>query len=316
MVPPMSPRVLATALLLISACASRGAGPALPTEIPETTQPGDPVVTVLESGAEPRVRPRYRLARGPQAPMVMDVGLSMAVGSKTLAFIGLPLTRMTLSVDVPRIDADGTAFTQAKITAVEVLPQSEDHVRLVEGMRKGMAAIMGMAMEMRVTPRGFVRDVKVTMPPAALPQVQSMMDSLRNVYQQAAVTFPAEPVGVGARWRVVAQIENGPMKMQQTALVTLESADDKHARIAVITEQTAPPQLLNAVGLAPGTSVSLESYSGHGEGRAEIQLDSLTPHASMNLTIEMASIVVANETRSPLQMNMDMAVKVSPGVKP
>jgi hypothetical protein len=313
----LTTRLLTAALLLASACASRGViTPATP-EVLETPLPGDPVVTLLDPGAEPRARLRYKLGQGPQPPMVMDVEMTMAVGlgGATPPPSKIPLTRMTFAFDVSKVEPSG-ATVAGKIASCEVLPGPQDRPAVVEAIKKGMAGMVGTEMAMKVTPRGFVREAKVTLPPSTPPEMRAMMDSFQNIYQQATVSFPAEPVGPGARWRVLTAVDSGPVKMQQTALVTLEGRDDRGARLSISAEQTAPPQPLKAPGLPPGASVSLDSYSGQGQGRTQVRLDSVTPEASMNLKTKMASTVVVNETRSQMNMSMDLVMKVGAGSKP
>lgn len=310
-----TPRLLVVALLL-SACASSTAPPASTAAlVDEPAQPGDPVVTVLEPGAEPRTRLRYRVPPGPQAPMVMQMGMTMAmgIGGMSPPAVKLPLITMTMSVDVTKVQPNGTMSPAFKVSSVEVAEDPGAPAVLIAKLKEGMAKLVGMSIEADVTARGFARNVKVKVPDGAPPDVAAMADSMRTATQQAVAPLPAEPVGAGARWRVASNVDTGALVVQQTALMTLEQRPEGRAVLAIAAEQTADPQPLKARGFPPGASASVESFKSTGQGKTDIRLDSLTPRGSMGIRSKMAGTIVMNEARSKMTMDMVLDMKIAPG---
>ncbi|HXU80354.1 MAG TPA: hypothetical protein VN914_03085 [Polyangia bacterium] len=307
------------AFLFLAACASSPSSTSnsLAEEAAEVSQPGDPVVTLIEPGAEPRTRLRYRLSPGPQPPMVMEMKMSMAMamGAMKAPVTRMPPITMIMSVDVTRVEPNGLTSNSMKVTSVEVADDPSAPPLLVSKLKEGLGKIVGMAMEADVTARGFARNVKVTMPPGTPPDMMSMADSMRQATQQATAPLPAEAVGTGARWKVVAQVDTGGFVLQQTSLMTLEQREEGRIVLAAAVEQTANPQPLKTPGLPPGASASLDSYSGSGQGKTDIRLDSRVPHATIGVQTKTASTIVMNETRSKMTMDLGFDVKIAPGPK-
>jgi hypothetical protein len=202
------------------------------------------------------------------------------------------------------------------VTAAEVIAGPGDQPAMVQRLREQLGKMVGLEMQLTVTARGLVRDVQVKMPPDAPPELVSMMDGMRNASQQATATFPREPVGVGARWRVESSVDTGTLKMQQVAHMKLAQRPEGRAVIALTIEQTAPPQPMRLPMLPAGASATLESYAGHGQGQMDVRLDTRIPQAALTVQSKTASTVVFNEARQPMNMDMTMDVKIAPGPPP
>jgi hypothetical protein len=114
----------------------------------------------------------------------------------------------------------------------------------------------------------------------------------------------------------VSQVDTGSLKLQQTALMTLERREGETVTLAIAVEQTAPPQPLKAPGLPPGATVTMDSFTGQGVGRSEISLGSRTPRATVATQTKTASTVIVNENRSGMTMDMSLDVKIAPGRAP
>ena len=296
-------------------CATSGPSPSpAPPEVAETPQPGDPVVKLIDPGAEPRAPLRFRLAAGHRSTMLLEMAMDMdmAMGGSKMPAVKVPPVHMTMLMEVTKVDPDGVTHNTARVTAVDVLAREGDKPELVARLKKEMATLVGMNMEMKITSRGLTRDAKVTVPDGAPPQVHTMVESMRNAIQQTAAIFPTEPVGTGARWRVESAVDNGTLKFQQATVVTLNRREPNQVWLSFAIEQKADPQPMTPRGLPPGTTASLESHSGKGQGQWESALDSRTPRVQMSVRTQTASTVVMNQNRANLNVDLKMDVKVAP----
>jgi len=307
-----------SSLALLSGCASRSAGPGAPAELAAPPVPGDPVVTLLEPGAEPRAPLRYRVRAGEKVGLLldMDMGMKITIGGQSAPAVKTPPARMTMAIETLDVAPDGTTRLVSKLNAVDVLARPDDRPEVVASVKQSMAGLVGLTTEMSLTSRGFARDVKVNVPAGLRPEMQTTLRAMRNATQQAAAIFPLEPVGVGARWRVESTIDTGQLKLGQTAVVTLDRREANRVFLTMTIAQTAPPQPINSPDLPAGTSVSLERYAGTGEGQMNLQLDSRTLNGRISLNVDVVTAVVQNENRGNIGVGMDMLMTFSPGPAP
>ena len=65
--------------------------------------------------------------------------------------------------------------------------------------------------------------------------------------------------------------------MQQTIVCTLEASDGATIEITMALRQQAEPQPIRLVGMPPGMSLDLRSYTSQGKGRTVHRLNALFP---------------------------------------
>jgi hypothetical protein len=133
----------------------------------------------------------------------------------------------------------------------------------------------------------------------------------------ASAPWPAEPVGIGARWEVVTDIESGGFTVEQTATYLLESFDGNEVRLAVDLTPTAGQQALEgAVGLPPGAEVSLMSMESTGSGTMRVALDRLIPVSEMSMSTMMAMSVGMQGQSQQMSMNVQTDISMLPDGAP
>jgi hypothetical protein len=293
------------AAVLLAACAT------VPPPPPdEPALPSDPQVVLLAPGAEPRALLRYRMQPG-HSTLGMDMEMDMAMMEQK---IDTPPIRVAMDIDDREVAPNGTSHVLLKVTRAEVVPRPGDDPGMLSRLNEAVGAVLGMTTDMKITARGFARDVKVTVPLGMKPEMQSMMQNMRTFTQQLAAAFPAEPVGVGARWKIATALDSGPLKVSQTIEVTLEKREPTAVTLAMAITQNAPPQPMKSPGLPPGASVTLDSYTGTGQGHLHTPLDRRTALTlEINVDTRTASTVVVNETRRAMTMSVGIKMR---GVSP
>jgi hypothetical protein len=313
---------LVPAIALATGCASTSARPgaaAPPAAEPaETPQPGDPVVTLLDPGAEPRAPLRFRMRPGKKEILIMEMqtSMKMSLNGTPVPTSDMPPIRMTMTINVPEVASDGRSRSVSRLIAVDVVARHDDRPELVATMKQGMAKLVGMTTEMWVTPRGFARDVKVELPPGLPPAMATTMQSMRNATEQIAAIFPFEPVGQGARWRLASAVDLGMFKLQQSAIVTLDRREANRAVLSMTVEQTAPPQPITGLALKQDSTTSLERYSGAGQVQLDAALDSRVPRGQAHMKTAMATAVEKDQHRMSVAVAAEMAMTISPGSGP
>jgi len=314
---PFSSLIGAAALAL--GCAARSAGPSgapppVAAEIVDPPQPGDPVVTLLDAGAEPRAPLRYVMRAGDKTTFLMDMsmGIQMSMGGQALPMGKAPPTRMTMVNEIREVAPSGTTRNFSTLSAMDVLARPDDSPEVIGRMNAGIATLVGMTTDMKITSRGFARDVTINVPSGAPHSSQSVMQALRNATQQASAIFPAEAVGQGARWRIENVIDTGMLKLHQSAIMTLDRRDANRVLLSITVEQTAPAQPFHPPDLPAGTRASVERYAGKGEGQLDVGLGSRTLTGRLAIKAQMAATFVMSQRRSAIDMDLDMDLAFLP----
>jgi hypothetical protein len=272
-------------------------------------------VTLIGPGEEPRSPLRYRPVAGQRSTMFIDVEMTMTmgIGDTPQKTVSTPPLRMALSLEVLDVErSTGTARIKSNVDRVEVLARPNDPPELVEAIRRETTPIAGLKSEVSITNRGFTRDPKVDIPKGLNPKLRSMVEGAQSMTQQVAATFPLEPVGLGAHWRVESKVTEGLMAIEQTTLITLVERTKDRVVLSLTIDQVAPRQPLKVPDAPPGAQTTLERYQGHGNGRSDLPLDATTPIADMTVRSSLLTAVVVGDERVNVTNDTETVMKFSP----
>lgn len=309
-----SPRwLLIGAVALALGCAARSAGPSgapspAAAEIIDPPQPGDPVVTLLDTGAEPRAPLRYRIPAGDKTTLVMEMGIEMhtSIDGHMFPLPKMPPFRMTMVNEVRDVAPSGTTRNVSTLSAMDVLARPGDNADIVDKMKARYATLVGMTTDMKITSRGFARDVTINAPPGARQHTEELQ-TMRNATQQASAIFPAEPVGQGSRWRIDKVIDSGMFRVNQSTIVTLDRRDANRVLLSVAVEQTAPAQPFNS-----DHPTSLERLVGKGEGQMDVGLATRTLSGRLASKAHVETTFFMNEKHARSNTDVDMNLAFLP----
>jgi len=251
---------------------------------------GQPVVKLLEPGAEPRSDLSYALAKGVTQKMVMtmDMAMGMKVGSQAVPPTSLP--RMSMGMDAATVDknAAGEFKIDSHLTTVSVDPSGAQQEQMARALRPQLEGMRGLSMAYWVSPKGRVHDVKLGMPPSMPPAAQQLLQGMSQSFESMVTPLPAEPVGVGARWQVVSRTATGGADILQSAIYTLKARDGARATLEVKLVQLAASDTIHTAQMPAGMSARIKAFNSSGGGRSVLDLRSVAPEGgSMTLKTAM-----------------------------
>jgi hypothetical protein len=269
--------------------------------------PGSPTVRVLDLGAEPRTRLRYRLS----GPATEDLTVTMTTGMATSLAGGppgpemvMPAVRMVMAVSsapAGRSELTSTMrVTEADATAGPgVLPG------LADRMRAELRKMIGMTLHSRLTTRGAVIKVESTLPPDAPASTQTTLEGLRDSLGRGAI-LPAEPVGLGARWETEADLRQNGMQIHQISRYRVRELAGPRVTLDLEVETSAGAQDVPVPG-TPGGTAQLDSLRGSGMGSFNLDLGSIVPRvAHLSLDNHMSMRVQSMAMAMRMKMGIDM----------
>ncbi len=280
----------------------------------EPSRPGDPVVTLVSPGEEPRSPLRYTFTAGRRSTMFMDMAITMSVGigNSPKQTAATPPMRMAFSFEVLEVSPLGTARLVGTLDRIDILARPNDPKELVDNIRHETDSLVGLKTEASVTNRGFTRDAKSIVPEGVSPKLRATVEGAQTMSQQIAAAFPREPVGIGAHWRVESKVTDAMMTFEQTTLVTLVERKADRVVLSLTVEQKGPRQTLKVPDAPPGTQTTLERFQGHGNGRSDAPLDGTSPSGEMTVRASLETSVVVESTHATVTNDVETVVKCSP----
>jgi hypothetical protein len=255
----------------------------------------DGVTIVLDAGAEPRAPLRYHVQPGQVVRWRSNTSLDMhmqLLGSEVSN--GLEFS-FDVQTEVLRVDPSGK---QIEIRSVF------ERLDVTRGEAGELTAYVGLEQWTRMNDLGLGLEERYSRD--GVPIDPSTVPGLENAVAPT-LTFPVEPIGVGARWQKFAEIERNGFMVMQTSEHQLLRWDGNHAKIS--TKITQEP-LVSRVP-TEGGYVELTQFETIGLGELVFELDSVVPsHYESKVDFSMLANVVAGDQQSSMGMAMQVVTSV------
>lgn len=238
-----------------------------------------PIVKLMGTGAEPRAKLSYALDKGSKAllQMSMDMTMSMKMAGQSIPPTAVPTMVMGMDMSVADKAASGDAKIDALLSSVGLSPQGKTQEVMAEQIRPQIEGMKGLTMGYWVSPSGFVRDVKVNVPPGFPPQAQQMLSGMNQSFESMVAPLPEGDVGVGASWEVITRIVSSGADLVQFAVYTLKERKGTKASLEIAVKQLAAQETINAPGMPAGATAKLSAFRSQGVGSNRIDLTMVAP---------------------------------------
>jgi hypothetical protein len=264
-------------------------------------------VELIDAGAAPQQPIRYRFVAGPSQNAVMDMNTQMAMnlGAMQIPMTSIPPLRMTMAMRVAEVAADGSARLEFALLSAE----ATGDLALTGPLKQSLANVKDVAGWYRMDTRGQISEGDMNVP-AGNEGAREALGSLNQTMQQLAAPFPAEAVGVGARWRVVQKTATGGASIAQTAEYTLRSR--------TATSVTLEVKIVDSsieLGSALPPEAKLEAMKVEGGGTTTMDLGGLVPIAAMDVNTQIIMSFSAQGQTQNINLTMQMKQSMGPAAK-
>ena len=149
--------------------------------------------TLLAPGAEPLAPLRYLWADGTSVASVVTIEPAVpAPGARGL--------RAEIEARFGASTSDGKRFIAFKLLSLALTEPGADEAALAAAQASLMPVIEGFQGTLLASDRGELDRVQLEFPLAPA-EHQALFDELARALTASVVTFPNEPIGLGARWR-------------------------------------------------------------------------------------------------------------------
>ena len=271
------------------------------TTAPMVAPPAAPQISLLQPGIEPRTELRYKVAKGFKQGVEIDINMTMD-GMPTGKMI-MPTMVMNADMSIDDVSADGNMLF--KLVTTEMTAKDAPGSSVPASMMAPMMSKMkGLTTTATMDPMGKVSDMKLNLDNAA-PEVQQMMSSLRQSFDQLTTPLPKEAVGKGAKWRSVVAVEQNGIKVTATTTFELIDLTGSVATLKGTLELSAPPQTITQKGV----TIDLKKMSGNGTVESKLDLTKLAPTAQTTMALQQQMNAMGQDMNMSINMNVSMLPK-------
>ena len=206
------------------------ATPAKPTEAKVT--PPAARVKLLSAGAAPRRVLQYAFRAGETAKAQIDMTASVGMksGGQEMPAVTMPTIRYLIALGPIKKTAGGFLVpwhaASVKVTG-DANPEAAKAIEPVLGYLRKMKGTYVMR------PNGEVGATTLDLPADAPAQLSSQAQGFQSNLGQLTSQFPAEPIGVGAKWQVATDVPADEVTMHQTVTYELKTLTKKGGALDV-----------------------------------------------------------------------------------
>jgi hypothetical protein len=283
----------------------------------KATSTGSTQIKLLDPGAEPRKVLRFHPKAGDKQSMVltMKIGMAFKAGEMPEQPIKLPTMKLVMDLTVKDVGTNGDITYDIVTSDASITEEPDVVAQAAEAMKHAMGAIKGVGGTGMLSSRGVSKGADIKAPEGTDPQVNQVVDQIKEMVSRVIIPLPEEPVGAGAKWETKMPIKSQGISLNQTATLQLVSIDGERGTAKNSFTQSAPHQKIQS-SMMPGTTVDLTKMTGHGTGEITFDLAQiLPPESKAELHQDMAtSVTTSNSSQkqtmtSKLDLNLHIESK-------
>lgn len=275
---------------------------------PEVSE-NDAKTELIEAGAEPLTELRYEFEEGRTHEMIMDMQMTMSISieGNQGAAVTMPKMRTRIELEEEKVLENGNVHARSVIRDMTIADDKNADPAAVTALKEELDGLEGLEGWVEMTAAGAVVAGEYKTPAGASPQLKQMVQQMQNNIKQLSFPLPLEPVGVGAKWRVMQVVRNNGLSFDQVSTCTLKSHRGKQLKLKCALEQDAEGQPFTE-GLPPNTTGRLLSHEAAGSSEITLNLSSLVPKSSSK--VEATTRIELSTDGQKLEMETKMTMKM------
>jgi hypothetical protein len=245
----------------------------------------------------------------------MTMRMQMSMAGAQMPGMSMPAITMPMTIRTTEVRADGTARLEFESGTPSVGDGGAGDPALGQALASSIAQLGDMKGWYRVDPRGNILEMSYDMPAGTLPpEASQVLNDMQGQMQQFSAPFPAEAIGVGARWQTTTSTVTMSMPMTLTTEYTLLARDGDTVELGMkIVQTTSGP-----AGSIPGVPAEAQAALGAmkmdatGSGTLTTDLKSMVPASEMTTSTTMSMGAPAQGQAPNMSMAMQMTMTISP----
>jgi len=268
------------ALRVLVVAAVLGSTPVLAGEVAagQTSTPA-PTVEVLSAGKAPLEPLRLAPPAGASQRSTMTVDFAIQQSGVSSANVKPPPVRATVETTLQGTTPDGNLQVAFSYPSFDILRGGDATASERRRIKQAFTGLAGLSGQLTLSPQGVLVDSTLNVPPNLDPSVSSLVTQLGDQLRTLSIPFPADAVGVGARWRATTQLALNGIQAQQVYEYTLRKRTGNKLVIGVTGTQTAGRQTVELPNVASGAQLEVRKFKTTFRGENTVELTNLLPTA-------------------------------------
>lgn len=238
--------------------------------------------------------------------IVLDMDMKMDMGEMGQMPTDLPPLAMVLEANIDKVDPNGDIHYRYELVDIAVRGENVDAM-MRAALEKELPKMKGAKGTHVVSNTGVVKSSTFE-PPAGAPAQQ--VTNVRKGMNHASASFPEEPVGIGAKWRVTQGVSDNGLELDQTVVYTLKEHSGN--KVVLVTEMIQKPGDKTNLSSIQGATAELMKFQSMGDGESVLDLTHLFPTSGTlkhYLNSVMAITQPAGVMNVGLEMDMNMTME-------
>ncbi len=261
-------------------------------------------INLIDPGAEPRRRLRYKFAGVKQGDAILEIQMTVAttIGDRAALNASIPTLRGTIHYKPTRVSPAGDLTYAFEITSFDATPDPQTPASLLSGIQADLVKMRGRKGTSTVTPRGEVLSVDMDTQPNMNEKVARAVEGVTRRIHEIVVWLPEQEIGKGATWVMLSKFSAGGASGVRKTTHMLADVSGDLLTIATSIVEEAEPQQVDAPDLPAGAKMTLETFESKGTGTSKLDLNklvgngSLSPNQSSTSKIEVQGQVITMKT--------------------
>jgi len=290
---------------------------------PKTVTKAPPKITLLDAGAAPRQPLRLRLTEGHTQAVVITMAQNpkTTIDGEQMPDAAIPAVVETMELRVESVRLDGEATVSMRIVDAHADADAKDADPVMVAMlNDALAPMSKITGTITVTSRVVIRSMTFKAPDDLPPEMDQILNSFSQSMDQMSTPFPTEPVGVGASWSVVNDIEVFGLRMMSNTIIKLTAIDNNTVSLAMTGAIQRAPEAPNNPQTAPeGTTINRDSFSASFHGATVFDLHDFTARSgelTESVNVDTPGATAGNGTKNHTQVELKVTIKTPPPVAP
>jgi len=233
-----------------------------------------PPVVLLAPGRPPLAPLRLELSK-----TGVEKGEMTAATSMTMETADGPnkieLPKMASSLTATNAAAAGAGAVTVNVKFGGLKLTGPNAAELEAKLHDAGMSLEGLGCSYVITDRGLATSSSVTVPPNAPPVLRQFAEQTKSTLDVALLPLPAEPVGVGARWKQEGRTQSGGVAMTLISTYELLERSKTFIRVKRSVVARGEPGSIPVPGSA--AKVEILKCDGAGEGEMRQPLDQVMP---------------------------------------
>jgi hypothetical protein len=264
--------------------------------------------------------PRKVLLLSPSAGSTMTCVMTgrtsaeFTIDGRSAPAASAPDTRAVIAFQVDTRDADGTIHYRATIAEIAAVDSGGADPAIVSRMNATLGQLKGLKGTDTVDAHGGSRKSSFDASGIADPTLKSSLESISSQVGNLGTPFPAQAVGVGARWSATRSATINGLTMNTTTRYTLRSRVGTRYALDLVQDAVATPGPAELPNVPAGASASLVSFAIHATATLSGDLTDVAPRSgSSSASGDGVYTISKGATSSRVQEHLTIASTVSPG---